>query len=80
MSALDYAPAPTDATMRAAALAAARHFGTEAVQINGCATEDSARTVVAFRVDGRQPGGWAILGDSVVVHVADDGTVTLSED
>lgn len=77
---LTYAPGPTDQTMRLATLAAARHFGSEAIQINGCACEDSEHTVIAFRVDGWNPKGWANLGPSVVITVTEDGEVTVEDD
>lgn len=72
-----YAPAPSDQTMRLASVAAARHFGTEAVQIHGCASETE---VVAYRVDGWNPKGWANLGPSILLTVNEDGTVTISDD
>lgn len=72
-----YAPQPTEQTLRLAALAGARHFGTEAITVRPCATEDSAHVVLVFRVDGHDPRGWDILGDSIVITVDEDATVSV---
>lgn len=73
-----YAPETPASVHRAAALAAARHFGTEAVTTRSIA-QDRTDQVVAYRIDGRTPGGWDVLGDSVLVTVIGD-VVAISVD
>lgn len=73
-------PTTTDPNTPTATLAAARHFATEMVQVHPCGRNDPSEAFVAFRIDGRHPKGWALLGPSVIVTIEAGGTTTISDD
>lgn len=79
-----FAPKMTETTERIAALAGAKHFGTEAVTVRQACTAEGdpndGRVAVVYELLGRHAGGWDILGDSITVTVHLDGTCTISED